>query len=319
MKKERKQKLLDHKIYIKREKKTGTFITLCQLRVIESRIKSADLDLDPYKKSSYDEHSVQEYIYRYATDDSEIKLCRHCKEKRTKFISIEYGWHDFCSNTCSSKNKVENGVGIAGKSGWKHTEESKKKMSDNHADFSGDKNPFKLKMQNDPLFREEMVSKKKEYWSSLEDIRRLEISEIFSKAQAKIRLENNNKLGSYGRGHKSGKYYSDKTGKSMYYRSSWELAVCEYLEHSERVKFYDIEPFMIEYLLESGEKRYTRIDFIVEYVDGSKAIIEVKPKAFLKKGNVPNKITGCRKYAEKNNMKFVLITKEELEDLSLVI
>ena len=178
---ERLDKLLIHKIYIWREKKSDKFLTLCQRRVIEDRILYMNEDLSDYENKST---TVNETIYRFATGDKEEKMCSQCKIKKTSFVSIERKWHTFCSRSCASRNKVENGIGNASKSGWKHSDKTKRKMSENHADFSGDKNPFKMRMETDESFRLECRKKKKDYWSNLSDERRKEISEIFSKAQA---------------------------------------------------------------------------------------------------------------------------------------
>lgn len=316
MNNERKRILLENKIYVPRKKKRGGFLTLCQLRVIQSRIKSANIYLKPYVEASHDVDAIHEHIYRYATEDTEIKLCSQCKNERTKFISIEYGWHIFCSNSCSAKHKVENGIGNASKSGWKHTEETKRKMSINHADISGDKNPIKRKILANPLYRKTMSKTKADYWKNLSEDEKKKVTENFSIAQSLSKADKK----SYGRGHKSGYYFSKKMNKQMFYRSSWELQVCEFLDKEDNnVIYFDIEPFAIEYKLEDGEKRYTRIDFHIVYSDGRQMIVEVKPAAFLEEGNVPFKIKGCKEYAELNNINFVVVTQKELKNLEEIL
>lgn len=178
---ERLETLLKHKIYVWREKKRGTFLTLCQKRVLDGRIISSRIDLDAYRKVSF---NIEEAVYRFATVDVADKLCLQCKKVKVGFISIYKGWHTFCCRSCSSKYNAENGVSHIGKSGWKHTEQTKKKMSLNHADFSGDKNPFKKKIDSCEDFREEMRENKRRYWENLSKERRKEISEIFSRGQA---------------------------------------------------------------------------------------------------------------------------------------
>ena len=96
-----------------------------------------------------------------------------------------------------------------------------------------------------------------------------EIRSTFSKAQAESKRY---KEPHYHRKNISGFFDSIKCKKKMFYRSSWELKVCEYLDIASDVISFDIEPFSIEYIDGDGIKKYTRIDFYVktatlEYVD----------------------------------------------------
>jgi hypothetical protein len=50
--------------------------------------------------------------------------------------------------------------------GKKHSEETKKKMSLNHADFTGDNNPLKRAMEKDPSIRVKFSTKKQDFWAS---------------------------------------------------------------------------------------------------------------------------------------------------------
>jgi hypothetical protein len=312
----RKNKLIEQKIYISREKKSGVFLTQCQSRVLDKRIKESGIDFSEYNHISNEKTKITESIYRYVTNDKEEKLCKFCNTNRVEFISITSGWRDFCGSSCSSKNKVEDGTAWITKEGWKHSDETKEKMSKNHADFSGENNPFRNKINSDLKFRNEMKERKKEYWASLSEDKREEISEIFSKAQAN---SDKKSLNSH-KNHKSGYFYSKKMKNKMFYRSSWELEVCEYLDQeNNNIKEFQIEPFYIEYFLENGEKRYTRIDFHLTHYDGRQKILEVKPSSLLTFGNVPYKIQGCEKYAEKNDMKFIIITEIELKKLKEVL
>jgi len=77
---------------------------------------------------------------------------------------------------------------------------------------------------------------------------------------------------------KSGHYYSMKNERRFYYRSSYELLVCEYLEDIKEVYSYSMESFCIKYKRkgESFERRY-RPDFIVN-MNGKQILLEVKPE-----------------------------------------
>lgn len=307
MKQDRLGKLLDNKIYIWRNKKSGKFLTLCQKRVIKDRILQMNEDMSLYDQKSM---CIEETIYRFVTDDLIEKLCKQCNENTTTFISIEKGWHTFCSGSCASKYKSDQGITWVNQPGWTHTEKSKKIMSENHADFSGSKNPFKIKMETDAEFRQQFKDNVRERWNSYTTDELNSIREIFSKAQANSLRDSE----SYHKNHKSGWFESDKMGKKMFYRSSWEKRVCEFLEYNNEVIKYQIEPFLLPYTDMEGLTRHTKIDFYVEHVKGN-YIMEVKPSVFLEKDNTPFKINAYREYSSKNNMKFILITEKELENL----
>ena len=57
-----------------------------------------------------------------------------------------------------------------------HTAETKKKMSENHADFSGDKNPFKIAAEKNPELIESIRNQKIDYWSNLDKEQRYEVT-----------------------------------------------------------------------------------------------------------------------------------------------
>lgn len=84
--------------------------------------------------------------------------------------------------------------------GKKHSEETKQKMQENHADFSGDKNPFKKAVLKNPELRKQSSNIKKDFWANIDDDRREEIGKKLSKGYEDIpknfwtRIKNNAKL-----------------------------------------------------------------------------------------------------------------------------
>jgi hypothetical protein len=50
--------------------------------------------------------------------------------------------------------------------GKKHSKITKEKMSKNHADFTGDKNPFKIACKNNPQLLVNLSKSKEEYWAN---------------------------------------------------------------------------------------------------------------------------------------------------------
>lgn len=309
--KERVELLVKNKIYVWRNKKSGRFLTLCQKRVLDERLSVSQIDLAEYSAIS---SRIEETLYRFITDDLSEKLCSYCKEKRNTFISIDNGWTTFCSNSCASKYKAENGITWVNTAGWKHSGATKKKMSENHADFRGDKNPLRVSIEKDPSVREELSKRTKKRWDSYTKEERNQMREAFSKAQ----LQNPRDSASYHKNHKAGWFESTKADKRLFYRSSWERTVCEHLENNSKVRKFQTEPFAIPYTDAEGLTRHTKVDFFVEHEDGN-AIIEVKPSAFVDKGNTPYKIKTCKEYAEQNHLRFFLITEKELKHLEDIL
>jgi hypothetical protein len=60
--------------------------------------------------------------------------------------------------------------------GKKHTEETKAKMRKNHADFSGDKNPFKKAAEKNPQLLEDLSKRVQDRWAGLSKEERYKIN-----------------------------------------------------------------------------------------------------------------------------------------------
>ncbi len=74
-----------------------------------------------------------------------------------------------------------------------------------------------------------------------------------------------------------GNFVSEKNGgRSMHYRSGWELKVYELLEEMGEVLSYQVEPFKITYYFKGKPRTYIP-DIMVNFADGSKCIYEIKP------------------------------------------
>jgi hypothetical protein len=78
--------------------------------------------------------------------------------------------------------------------------------------------------------------------------------------------------------YKTGIHVSTKCPKPIHYRSSWEKIVCCYLDAQPNVVSYSYEALIIPYKSNIRTARIKKYipDFIVEYADGTKKIVEVK-------------------------------------------
>lgn len=172
--------------------------------------------------------------------------------------------------------------------GKTHTAETRKKMSENHADFAGDKNPFKKSLTTTEK-RQEHSERCKQIWAK----RDREWREKFAEKLSARPLNSEQKQ---GRNHKSGYYYSAKIdGGKFWYRSSWEKLLAEKLDSDNRVISYTFEQVRIRYNTDNNQKRWTYCDFCVTTTTGSKVMIEVKPTpiALLKQAQLEMQVKWC--------------------------
>ncbi len=253
---------------------------------------------------SFPATNLKEKVYKFLVNDPNSPTCEMCG-KRVELQSMIRGWRKMCSVKCT-QNHVYN-LGTFTTSGYKHPEKIRQKMSDNHADVSGDNNPFKNSLK-DPIKKAAARQRAVDRWAKRDSSWRLEFGKKASKRNAAA-LKQDVK---YHRNHKSGFHVSPKTKLSHFYRSSWELKVCCYLDLAPNVSSYLLEPYYIPYACDKGE-RYTRIDFEIVLNDKSKILAEVKPLAFVSKCS--NKLNGYQKYCDDNGYKFVLLTERNLNKL----
>jgi len=212
------------------------------------------------------------------------KQSRETIEKRIKTIRERYngGWH-----------KTTNG-GPSWNSGITCSDKTKKKISKSMK-----------KKWNDPEFREKSVKSAKK--KTLSEKHKQNISKGLSKAYVEGRRESTRKIGFY-----SGSFYSKKNGKTLEYRSSYEWFAYQLLEQMVMVFAYEVEPFTIKY-----RKGYNKVgrytpDILVTYMDGSKQLIEVKPKKKVNDEMVQKKMKAAKRYCKKNGIEFSMWTEDQV-------
>lgn len=198
--------------------------------------------------------------------------------------------------------------------GKNHTKETKTKMSKNHADFNGDNNPFKKAMIKNPDIRVALSERLKIRWKSYSPEKLKELKTTYSLAQANNDHHKNN---SSFKNHKHGHHQSLKCGK-FFFRSSWEETFALYLDKCFLVSSYVGEPFPVEYFDKDNYLKYTKPDFLIHLTNGISFLVEIKPMNLMKYRNNEEKIIGLKKYCLKNNHRFQLITKQEIDDLNLI-
>ncbi len=197
--------------------------------------------------------------------------------------------------------------------GKKHTQATRKKMSENHPDISGSKNPFRKSLEHDREKRGKHSRRCKAIWLTRDDNYRQEFGRKVS-----LGLANSDKSTMSYKRHKSGFINTAKAGR-LFFRSSWEKAVCEFLDQCAKVDQFQLEPFAVEYTNSKGFTRYTRLDFLVTLTNDTRAVFEVKPKTLIEYNENPYKIRGQREYCRNNSLQFYVIHKQDLNNLEKLI
>lgn len=75
---------------------------------------------------------------------------------------------------------------------------------------------------------------------------------------------------------RQGWHSSTKMNRDFYFRSSYEKKVYECLDEDTDVMAYEVEPFEIPYIHKGHAHKYTP-DILVHYLNGHKALWEIKP------------------------------------------
>lgn len=122
------------------------------------------------------------------------------------------------------------------------------------------------------------------------------------------------------KGRKRGVYLSSKMKVEMTYRSGWELAYFQYLDTQSDVAEFYSESIKIPYVSNQKTKKTRNYipDLLVVYVDGSKKLIEIKPKSKLDQAINVKKFNAARQWCTGLGTEFVIVTEVELKSLGLL-
>ena len=94
------------------------------------------------------------------------------------------------------------------------------------------------------------------------------------------------------------------------YDSGWEKQYMKMLESDKTVaKWTKQHGIVIEYITEAGNKRGYRPDFLVQKIDGTIELHEMKGGQFLDSPDTIRKNERARIWCKQRGMKFVVLTK----------
>lgn len=116
---------------------------------------------------------------------------------------------------------------------------------------------------------------------------------------------------------KKGNVWASKAQRNIPYRSSWELRAIERLERDPTVTSFKFEPVRIPYFYQAqndeiSRQRHYVPDFLIDYTDGSRLLVEVKPDCHVSAAINVAKAAAARELCEEMGWQFKFWTKEDL-------
>jgi len=116
----------------------------------------------------------------------------------------------------------------------------------------------------------------------------------------------------------TGTHISPKAGECAY-RSGWERRYMEYLDENHDVKSYLYEGVIVMYInnVRSGKLCKYFPDFLVEYTDGRKILVEIKPAKRVNQLKVQKKLIAAKQWCDEHEATLEVVTEVELKKLGL--
>lgn len=127
------------------------------------------------------------------------------------------------------------------------------------------------------------------------------------------------------------KLFESQRNKPIIFRSSWEKIFVWWLEHNEKVFRWGSEVGAIKYTMPNGTTHNYYPDFAVEFTDGIKWLVEIKPYAQTQKPKNPKDLTAVEMYTKNmckwnaatklcklRGWKFVIVTEHTINKIAMV-
>jgi len=94
----------------------------------------------------------------------------------------------------------------------------------------------------------------------------------------------------------------------------------QFLDASAEVQSFEYEKLKIQYVsnVKTGKLRNYIPDIFVVYVDGTKRLVEIKPKKRLDKVTVKKKLAAARVWCSAHGVTLEIITEVELRQLGIL-
>ena len=224
--------------------------------------------------------------------NSDTPSCPYCGKPR-KFIDISHGYRTTCGDRdCISKE---------------YTRVQRVSKEKNEDRWIKQSNTIKELYKN-PEYREKWETGRK---SMLE---REDYHENLSKSLIKTWESPSEEMinAQRSRGIKS-KTYSPYEDKDISFDSTWEEKFFNICIKDMSIKIVIRSPFTIKYINPIDNKFHNYIpDFFIEYKNGTKELIEVKPKYLLNDIIVKSKEYSAIEYCKNNNINYRFVTEDDI-------
>jgi hypothetical protein len=119
----------------------------------------------------------------------------------------------------------------------------------------------------------------------------------------------------------SGEYNSSKlTNPPAKFKSGWELNYMKFLDNDPMVKCYSYEPFFLMYISNnnSGKLRKYFPDFLIENIDGTKILVEVKPAKKVDNRVNKKKADAAMLWCREHGVNYKVVTEVELKKMKIL-
>ena len=247
-------------------------------------------------------------------------VCGYCKSEFT--VPYKKRNHKFCSHECYSSSRSFDRIVKCEYCGTDFTEKSYKQkycsMSCSGKAVgerqSGENNPFygKTHTENTIKFLSETAKEQLEkYGNPFKGCKHNEETCKVMSDKAVQRIVDNDGKHPCLKGYKQGWFYSNKNNKEIAFDSSYEERYYQKLEADYTIKCYYRSGLKLSYISDGASKTYNP-DLFIEFSDGRKELVEIKPDRLVENPENLAKHASARQYCSQNNIKFRIITEEHL-------
>lgn len=114
--------------------------------------------------------------------------------------------------------------------------------------------------------------------------------------------------------YQTGTWRGTKSALPVEYRSGWERDVCRFLEQDPTVLRFHYEAVVVPYLSNLSKKKVRKYfpDFLIEFVDGRKVLLEVKRKDKVWTLLVQKKVQAGEAFARAQGWDWAIWTNEDI-------
>ena len=249
---------------------------------------------------------------KFKTEYPNVELVSESFKSKQYHIAVNRGFgKSNLGKTLTKEHRAK--IGRAGDKnpfyGMKHTEETRKKMRENHADFTGENNPLAKWLKENPDKQDCYALRMVAQWQKFkEDKERYEqYCNLRSAVSTQLLLDGKVTTSK----HRSGQFFSKRQDKYIIYRSSYEHKFLSKCENDASILAFDSCHFSIPYVFDRKQKRYIP-DFKINYLDGSCVLVEVKPSWRITEPQNIEKFIAANQFCENEGCIFLLVTESDL-------